>query len=202
MSFWRKLFGSRTPSTSPDGPRPHAASSHQQTATAPPWEWSTPAPKDNGSQLLQLLRPTMPPIFAAVSQAGRDPVFILADVVSEARWRALIYLLFKYGKVYYSPEAICGLTPQHESISGETLYKAPTIRGSQLKVGIYAVERESLVSELCAIQGVPLPLIKQVQLKSPKGMLTVAYFCGSSLGVRYVSLDASKDESPPMESFF
>ena len=202
-SFWRRIFGSRTRTPSPTvGPQPETSSHHQQATSDPPWEWSKPAPKDNGSELLQLLRPSLPPIFAAVAQPGRDPVFILADVVSEPKWRGLVYLLFKYEKLYYSPEALCGLSPQYESISGEAVYKAPTIRGTKLKVGVYAVEREALVTELCGIQGVPPPLIKQVQRESPKDMFTVAYFCGRGLGVRYVSRDGSKDESPPMDSFF
>jgi len=145
----------------------------------------------------------LPSIFAEVAKGDRDPVFILADVISEPLWRGLLYLLFKYEKLYYSPEAICGLSPQYESISsGETVYKAPKIRGSLLKVGIYAVERGALVTELCGIQGVPIPFIKLVQRESPEGMFTVAYLCGPSLGVRNVSHDASKVEAPPLESFF
>ena len=88
---------------------------------------------------MQNLRESLPPIFAAVAKPGRDPVFVLADVVGELRWKGVIHQLFKFGKVHYSPEAICGLSPQFETISGEPFYKAPLIQGKQLRVGIYGV---------------------------------------------------------------
>lgn len=202
MPFWRKLLAARKPPSSKAETDSQPTSTPQEAVADVPWQWSTRDTRGNGGELFENLRQSLPPIFAAIDKPGRDPVFVLADVAGEARWKRLIYLLFKYGKVYYSPEALCGLNPQYETISGEPLYKAPTIHGTQLKVGIYAVERESLVSELCAIVGVPPPMIKQVKREGPKGMFTVLYFCGLTLGVRYVSPDAKKDEPPPADSFY
>gem|GEM_PF-3750607 len=161
-----------------------------------PWKWYTSPPVDDGQKLFQNLCRSLPGIFAAVGHSGLDLVFILADV-RDLRWRGLLYLLFKYEAVYYSPESLFGQSPLYETLSGEPYYKAPVIAGKQLKVGIYAVERESLVSNLCCIRDIPTPLIKQVQADCPVGMFTVAYFCGRSLGVRHVSPDAKSDKSVP-----
>jgi hypothetical protein len=56
-----------------------------------------------------------------------------------------------------------------------------------------------VVYALCGIQGVPMPLIKQVQAVPSSGMYTVAFFGMSLLGVRHVSRDASVSENAPLE---
>jgi ankyrin repeat protein len=58
-----------------------------QAVAVPPWDWSTAAPNNDGSQLLQNVRESLPSVFAAVAQPGRDPVIVLADVIGEARWK-------------------------------------------------------------------------------------------------------------------
>lgn len=163
-----------------------------------PWKWYDITHENNGNKLLESLRSDLPPIFAAVERSGRDPVFILVDV-NYLSWRGLLYLLFKNQEVYYSPEKLCDLLPKQEIVSGETLYKAPVINGKKLKAGIYAVEREALSFELYHISNVPIPLIKQLEATPPKGMFTIAYFCGNNLGVRYISRDARTDKSAPFD---
>ena len=91
-----------------------------------------------------------------------------------------------------SHETLTGQNPKIEQFSAGPFYIAPKIEGNELRVGIYTVERDWLVSELCWIRGLPIPFIKQVQKgQSPMGKFTIVYFLKSHLGVRHVSSDAS-----------
>jgi len=170
----------------------------QQQPGKLPWDWSATAPADD-SEFLQSLRGCLPIVFQAIGKRGRDPVVMLVDV-EDIRWRGLLGLLHtRHGQPYFSPETAIGQKPQIQQESVGPFYRAPNIDGKELKVGLYVVEREWLVSELCWIRGLPIPFIKQVQkAQSPAGMFTVVYFLKTRLGVRHVSPDASVCEAPEL----
>jgi hypothetical protein len=88
-------------------------------------------------------------------------------------------------------------SPQIRQGADGPYYNAPTIGNKQLRIGIYAVEREWLVSALTAIRDLPTLFIKQVQkAQTPNGMFTIVYFLKTHLGVRHMSPDASVCEAP------
>jgi hypothetical protein len=163
-----------------------------------PWDWSSKAPEDD-SQFLESLRPSLPTIFKALGKRGRDPVVMLVDV-EDIRWRGLLGLLhMRHGQPYFSPETVTGQKPKIEQHSAGPFYIVPKIEGKEIRVGLYAVERDWLVSELCWIRGLPIPFIKQVEkAHTPTGMFTVVYFLKKHLGVRHISSDASICESPEL----
>jgi hypothetical protein len=103
------------------------------------------------------------------------------------------------GLVYFFPEQLTGDRPEIKQQESSPFYQPPRIGGHELKVGVYAVERESLASALCWIRGLPIPFIKQVQNKSPSGMFTVVFFLKRQLGTRYCSPDAQVWQAPPHE---
>jgi hypothetical protein len=160
------------------------------------WDYSVKVPED-AEEFLQKFRFYLPDVFRAVSNQGHDLVVMLIDV-EELRWRGLLALLYSHhGQPYYSPETVIGQKPQIEQTAYGPFYVAPTIEGKQLRIGVYAFEREWLAAELCAIRGIPIPFITWVEkAKTPKGMFTVAYFLKNHLGVRQLSPDASVYEIP------
>lgn len=190
MSFLKKLFSS----SEAKQPRPN-----QDQVSDLPWQWSISTSESDCMKLFQNLRNSLPAIFDLVDQPERDPVFVLVDVGRDQHrmWKALISLLYKE-KVYYSPETLTGQSPQLEVISGDRVYKAPSIGGKELKVGIYVVERNNLFTALTNIAKVPPPLLTQVLTACPPDMFTVAFFCDLSLGIKHVSRDAKIDKNVPL----
>jgi len=160
------------------------------------WDYSAKAPED-AETFLQSLRGCLPGIFRAVGNRGRDPVVMLVDV-EDIRWQGLLGLLHtRHGPLYFSPETATGAQGSIDHTPDGPFYRPTTIDGKQLRVGVYALEREWLVSELCWIRGLPLPFLKQVQrATTPKGMFTIVYFLKTHLGVRHVSADLSVCEAP------
>ena len=161
-----------------------------------PWDYSAKAPED-AEGFLQSFREYLPDIFRAISNRGRDLVVMLVDV-EDIRWQGLLGLLHTYhGQPHFSPETVTGKKPQIEQSKHGPFYHAPSIDGKQLRIGVYAVEREWLFSELCWIRDIPIPFIRLVKkAQSPKNMFTVVFFLKTHLGVRHVSTDASVVDAP------
>ncbi|MCD4819397.1 MAG: hypothetical protein K8S23_11965 [Candidatus Cloacimonetes bacterium] len=193
MSLLKRLFRKRESSISKFYNDEAQANIPQNLMSIIPWDYRINVYKYNGVELFKKLSYCLPQVFNMVNQPKRDPVIILVEV-EEKKWRGLLYLLFRNKDVYYSAEMLTNQDPQFETTSEGVLYKSPIIIGSQLKVGIYATERESLVDALCNTVDVPLQLIKYVKADCPKGMFTVVNFSGLNPGVREVTCSAKVNE--------
>ena len=161
-----------------------------------PWNYAANIDEDAEKFLLSF-RYYLPEVFQSVNNLGHDLVVIIVDV-KQIRWQGLLALLYSHhGQPYYSPETVTGQKTQMDQTAYGPFYHAPTIEGKQLRIGVYAVEREWLIAELCAIRDIPIPFINWVKkAQTPKGMFTVAYFLKNHLGVRQLSADASIYEIP------
>jgi hypothetical protein len=177
-------------------PTPRNAEAQEAVTTPLLWDAAT-APSDH--QLFESLRPCLPAVWDRVLRRQCDPVVVFVNL-ENMKWRGLLHLLCdKPDRIYLSPELLSGQSFEAESSSGVVLYRPPVVGGKNVRVGVYAAEREQVVYALCGIQGVPMPLIKQVQAVPSSGMYTVAFFGMSLLGVRHVSRDASVSENAPLE---
>jgi hypothetical protein len=122
---------------------------------------------------------------------------MLVDL-QDMRWRGLLGTLFgRPGHMCFFPEQLTVNTPDIKQEEPGPFYQPPTIDDRELKTGVYAADRESLILALCQIRGIPLAFIKQVQDKSPSGMFTVVFFLKRQLGTRYFSPDMETCQLPP-----
>ena len=167
-------------------------------STAERFPWNCFAdPPESGEAFVELVRQCLPSLFRFVARPERDPVVMLVDL-QDMRWRGLLGTLFGGpGHMYFFPEQLTVNTPDIKQEKPGPFYQPPTIDDRELKIGVYAADRESLILALCQIRGIPLAFIKQVQDKSPSGMFTVVFFLRRQLGTRYFSPDMETCQLPP-----
>lgn len=202
MNWLKKLFGTSTAtppaqatpartSTAPASTsKPDLAASAPSPKSQPdiPWDYIRKASADNDA-FFNEHKASLPAIFARAKAAGRDPVMMLVAFEQE-KWRALLALLYKRPQnMHLAPEMFIGGATANISNNGYCdVYVAPMMNGQAIRVGVYVLEREWLVSELCWVKGLPPIFIQLVKEDKRPGNFDIVVFAPGGMRVEHLPL--------------
>jgi hypothetical protein len=202
MNWLKKLFGAstpttpaqptatRTPATPASTSKPDSAPSATPTPNSQPnipWDYIRKASADNDA-FFNEHKAALPAIFARARGAGSDPIMMLVAFEQE-KWRALLALLYKRPQnMHLTPEALTGGRPTISNNGYCDVYVAPTVNGQAMQVGVYVLEREWLVSELCWVKGLPPIFIQLVKEDKRPGNIDIVVFAAGGMRVEHLPL--------------
>lgn len=147
-------------------PRQESANSDQPVSI--PWNWRSCPPQDVG-EFLDLYCDELMKLFGDYGTKLYDPIVLLVDYDLN-RWRGFLKLVFSDpNKVALSPETFTKTKP----IIDGFLYSPPVVSKIPVAVGIYVVEREWVVAQLCHIVDIPLMFHVSVREHREPGHFTV-----------------------------
>jgi hypothetical protein len=193
MNWLKRLFGTSTPT-------PPAEATTTRTPTAPasakpspesksdiPWDYIRKASAGNDA-FFNEHKAALPAIFTRASGKGSDPVMMLVAFEQE-KWRALLALLYKRPQnMHLTPESLTGSKPTVSNNGYCDVYVAPTVNGQPMQVGVYVLEREWLVSELCWVKGLPPIFIQLVKEDKRPGNFDIVVFAPGGMRVEHLPL--------------
>jgi hypothetical protein len=90
--------------------------------------------------------------------------------------------------MHLTPETITHGKPNISNNGCCDVYVAPTVNGQAMRVGVYVLEREWLVSELCWVKGLPTIFIQLVKEDKRPGNFDIVVFALGGMRVEHLPL--------------